>query len=340
MAAAPMADVELREYRPGDETAILATFNLVFREVCGDSYVDRTRERWRWEFADNPQGMRVMLAVTSDGLVAGQYAGVPMRVWSAQHGRELSFFHAVDSMVHPDYRKGLRKKSLFIEVAERYFETWGGVADELGFGYPVRPAWRVGERYLGYRLVRTLDFLRRPTGAVPSDSPVTVDVVEAFPREVDALFAEARQHCACTTVKDARYLDWRYAACPDVDYFLLWAHRWGRPAGSCVLRTEGGLVPATATIGDILIDPTDSETLPAIVQRCDELAVTAGCTHLMTVQNPQVAVGRAFAEIGFTPEPSATWLERKLGSRDFTSGLTQEWLAENWAYALGDSDLF
>ncbi len=132
MAAAPMADVELREYRPGDETAILATFNLVFREVCGDSYVDRTLERWRWEFADNPQGMRVMLAVTSDGLVAGQYAGVPMRVWSAQHGRELSFFHAVDSMVHPDYRKGLRKKSLFIEVAERYFETWGGVADELG----------------------------------------------------------------------------------------------------------------------------------------------------------------------------------------------------------------
>jgi hypothetical protein len=32
-------DVEIREYRPGDEQRILDTFNLVFREVCGPGFV-------------------------------------------------------------------------------------------------------------------------------------------------------------------------------------------------------------------------------------------------------------------------------------------------------------
>ena len=79
--------ITIRPYKPGDEHAILATFNLVFREVCGADYVDRTLEQWRWAYRDNPMGHRISLAFTEDGTVASQYAGMPFLYdtpWGAQ----------------------------------------------------------------------------------------------------------------------------------------------------------------------------------------------------------------------------------------------------------------
>ena len=140
-----MTEISYRGYEPGDESQILATFNLVFREVIGDDFVDRTLERWRWSFVDNPAGSRIVLGLADDGRVACQYAATPMRVWCSQDGgHELSFFHAVDSMVHPEFRIGLRRRGLFLEVAERFFDEYGGKLDHFGFGYPVLPAWRIG----------------------------------------------------------------------------------------------------------------------------------------------------------------------------------------------------
>ena len=44
-------DLTIRLYQDGDEHKILETFNLVFREVCGPEYVDRTLEQWQWAYA-------------------------------------------------------------------------------------------------------------------------------------------------------------------------------------------------------------------------------------------------------------------------------------------------
>ena len=340
--------VEFREYEPGDESGILDTFNLTFREVCGEDYVDRDLEHWRWEFEQNPAGRRILLAMADDGRVAAQYAGIPMRVHcNLDGGRELSFFHAVDSMVHPEFRKGLSKRPLFIEVAERFFERYGGSEDHLGFGYPVRPAWRIGERYLGYRLVRSIDFLRRPIAArsaadegEAAGAGIVVERIERFGPEADYLFEDAKDSLACVTYKDARYLNWRYADCPSTDYTLLAASRAGTLCAWAVMRSEGALAPDSATIGDLLVPDGDDEALAALVAEAERIGREADCSHLMTVQNPELPTGRAFAALGFVSEPSSNWLERKLGSRDWTSGLTQEWLAQNWSYTLGDSDLF
>ncbi len=338
-----MSEIDFRLYEVGDETAILDTFNRTFREVCGPDYVDRSLEHWKWEFEGNPEGNRILLGIADDGRVACQYAGIPMRVHVRDGDRELSFFHAVDSMVHPDFRKGLRKRPLFLDVAERYFERFGGHEDQLGFGYPVRPAWRIGERYLGYRLIRVLDFLvrelpvRQETEALAA---VPVQTLERFPAAVDAWFDGLRAEYACVTRKDRRYLNWRYADCPSCAYTILWAERGGAPAGWMVLRTDGGLVPGAATIGDLHLDPSDGEAGRALLHAAEAHAIEAGCSKLLTVLNPQLPLQDFFAASGFRPHPSSTWLERKLGSRDWSAGLSQEWLAENWSYTLGDSDLF
>ena len=109
-------DLVIRPYEPGDEQGILETFNLVFREVCGEGYRDRTPAEWAWQYLENPRGMRVMLAVAPEGTVAAQYAAVPMAVLSPLG--PTSFVHAVDSMVHPAFRPGLKKPGLFVPTGQ------------------------------------------------------------------------------------------------------------------------------------------------------------------------------------------------------------------------------
>ncbi len=65
-----LPDLTIRPYRPGDEVGILATFNRVFREVCGEGYVDRTLAQWLWQYIDNPAGYRMSLAAAPDGTIA------------------------------------------------------------------------------------------------------------------------------------------------------------------------------------------------------------------------------------------------------------------------------
>ncbi|MCB9882771.1 MAG: GNAT family N-acetyltransferase [Planctomycetes bacterium] len=343
-----MGEIEFREYRPGDEAGILATFNTTFSESWTEGYVDRGLAHWRWLYELNPAGRRIVIGVDDDGTVACQYAGIPMRVLGPE-GRELSFFHAVDSMVHPAYRKGLRKRGLFLEVAERYFERFGGHDDHLGFGYPVRAAWRIGERYLGYGLVRTVDFLVReiePSRVVGSASETPADI-EVRPVDwvrdgtaLDALFARVGASYACVTIKDARYLSWRYGPDAPIRYEVLIAHSGATPAGLAVVRTSGSLVPDSATIGDLLVAPGDEPTLNALVASAQDLAIRDACRSLIAVENPCLFAATHLRTLGFESHPSSNWFERKLGSRDWTSGLSQEWLASNWSYCLGDSDLF
>jgi len=337
-----MVGIQYRLYEPGDEERILETFNLTFREAwVGPGYVDRTMAEWRWTYPENPAGFRIMLGFAPDGRVVCQYAGVPMRVWTTEGGgRELSFFHAVDSMSHPEFRATLRKRSLFVEVAHQFFDAVGGKLDHLGFGYPVRTAWRIGQRYLGYREIQVLDFLLRPREALAAPGGITVEAVRSVSGDVDALERELRALYPCMTIKSKRYLDWRYTACPRHDYVLLEARRGGRLSGVAVLRTEGSLVPEQATLGDLLLHPEDSDTLRALIAAADERAAAAGNAGLLAVQNPNLPLFDAFTALGFRAAPSANWLERRLGSRDWTAGLDQAWLAGNWQYSLGDSDLF
>ncbi|MCA8955414.1 MAG: hypothetical protein KDC87_05035, partial [Planctomycetes bacterium] len=141
-----MSDYTIRGYQPGDERAILETFNLVFREVCGESYVDRELDFWRWEFEQCPFGHRISLAFTDDGVCAAQYAGVVYPMATAFG--DTTFVHIVDSMAHPEHRQGLKRPGLFVKTAYPWFELCHRMGDAVMYGYPVPIAERIGQRYL------------------------------------------------------------------------------------------------------------------------------------------------------------------------------------------------
>jgi hypothetical protein len=335
-----MSELTIREYQPGDERAILDTFNLVFREVCGAGYVDRQLPRWIWQYLHNPAGRRMMLAVAADGRVACQYAGVPVRVHSPDG--DVVFDHAVDSMVHPEFRRGLKKEGVFVPTANRFFSRWGFAGeDAIVFGYPVDAPWRIGERYFEQKLIRVLDYLIRPAAA-GSDAEVrdiTVREVARFGPAADALWAAARPSLRCAVVRDGSYLDWRYPACPDVRYVCLLATRGQVPCGLAVLQPAHEVVPEACTFADWLVPGDDADTGRALLAAATRLMRARGRKCLMAVANEALGWARFLVQEGFVPTPSATWMVRRLGCRTFAPRFTADWLRDNWHYTLGDSDL-
>jgi hypothetical protein len=334
------SDITIRPYRPGDEHQILATFNLVFREVCGEGYVDRTMEQWRWTYYGNPNGMRMSLAVAADGTVASQYAGMPMGLDTPWGHR--CFLHCVDSMTHPDYRKGLKAKSLFVETGMPFWDHSLRMRDLLFYGFPVDMAYRIGKRYFGYVELRIIDYLIRERDAEPLAIPVGIEVakVAAVPPDVGGLYDIVRAEKQCLTRRDYRYLAWRYIKNPNrADYELWTARRDGRLCGLMVLKPGSGLAPDAATIADWLVPEADPDAADALLAAAVRRQHDEQKQRLMTVLPPWSREHAHLVARGFVLTPSANWLQRRLVYHINVPEVSAEFLEKNWWYTLGDSDL-
>ncbi len=332
---------DIREYRPGDEPGILTSFNRVFREVCGEGYVDRQPGFWDWEFAQNPAGHRIVVAVGEDGTIAAQYAGCPQRFHSS-YG-EVTFVHIVDSFVVPEARQGLKRPGLFVTTAYPWFELCDRMGDAVLWGFPVKTAERIGQRYLEYKPLRSIDYLCRGVGAGALEGPadVQVEAVAEIPAEADALFERVAAEKTCLLRRDRAYLDWRYRRIPGggKDYTVLAARRGGELVGLAVLRVQHELVPEACTFADWVVPGCDGEVVDGLLAAASRIAQGAGRKTLMAVLPPWSPEAAALTARGFEAVSSAIYMERKLTHRIYHAAMTTEWLAENWWYTVGDTDL-
>ncbi|MBL9078854.1 MAG: hypothetical protein JNL08_15215 [Planctomycetes bacterium] len=333
-------DLTIRPYRPGDEHGILATFNLVFREVCGGGYVDRTLEQWRWQYLDNPMGHRMSLAVAPDGTVVSQYAGVP--VLADTPFGEQRFIHCVDSMSHPAWRAGLKRPGVFVITGLPFSAHSRRIGDAVLYGFPVDAAFRIGSRYLEYHFLRDIDFLIRDAKAPPPPAgELTLAKVDTVPPDVGSLYERVRHEKRLLLRRDYRYLTWRYVQNPNRADYELWTarERSGALRGLCVWKPGGGLVPDHATVADWLAREDDVAAHDALLHAVARGTAAAGKQGAVAVFPEWSAEWRAFEARGFVKTPSANWLQRRLVYLLTGSPLTADVLQRDWWYALGDSDL-
>ena len=328
-----------RNYEPGDEVGILETFNRVFRDVCGDSYVDRGIDFWKWEFEVCPFGRRISLAFAEDGTCAAQYAGVVYPMATA-YG-DCNFVHIVDSMAHPDFRKGLKRPGLFVTTAYPWFKLCHDMGDAVMYGYPVPIAERIGQRYLEYHRLRVVNYLSRSATEGSADGPAGIDVqrVEQAPAGIDALFEGVTKEKLCLTRRNAAYLNWRYVQIPGDSYEIYEARRDGLLCGLMVLRPVHELMPGSCTIVDWVVPQTDTASADALLCKATARAREMGRQQLMAVFPDSSYEFASLVERGFTVVSSEHYEERRLTHRIYHPEMTTEWLQEHWWYTLGDSDL-
>lgn len=327
--------VRLRPYQPGDEPRILACYNQIFP-------VPRAMEHWVWKFRDNPMGeMQVTVAEdTETGAIVGQYAAIPLPVW--MEGVRGKTAQIVDLLVLPQFRRYGGRPGLFAQVGRLWIDTHIGERpgqEPFAFGWPV-PAWRAGQKYLGYLNVRDWDILFREVagGVPPRPVPAALDVVEVarYGADVDGLWERMQAELKLAVVRDARYLNWRYADHPDVEYRLLECRerQSGVLRGLAVYALGVWPRPNTAMIADWLLPAEDLDATQALLGRCEALAVADRADVLGTILNHVDPRFLTFQRAGFMVLGTSYFVVIKTVPR-----LDTVYYRDNWYLTPGDSDL-
>lgn len=329
-----MGKYEIRSYRSGDERAILATFQRVFVEGH-PGMRPRSSADWKWIYADNPAGMRVWLAVDGD-VVAAHYASQPSK--ARVDGETRIFAQIIDSMVHPDYRRGLKRPGLFIETAQRMLaETCGPDKDLVTYGWPTQQAWRAGMGYLDYEMVRRESVLVRPCGAGPRERPAGVATLPAFDRRVADLYQRCAVDWKASTIRDATYLAWRVLGHPERPYRVLAREdEGGALLGYAIARVsdwplEGGLV-----VCDWLVPPADTTTGELLLEGLLADARAAGRSQLLALFPQWSPWFLSFQERDFL----VTATDYFMSGRNNHPRHDMFWLRDHWWYQPLDLDLF
>lgn len=331
-----MRDYEIRPFRRGDEQSLLATYNLIFG-ADRDDFRRRSLAEWSWAFEKNPAGQRIFVAVHA-GHVVAQYAALPSRVWVA--GEQRIFAQIVDSMVHPAHRAGLKRPGLFVQTAQAFFDHFGGPdRDLVHFGWPIGEALRIGERFLKYEIVRTQSVLVREV----SDSPAGGATLPAGVEELARLDHEARwlwDRCAgdfgASAIRDAEFLNWRFADHPRERYTLLGARdAAGVLRGLAVFRTGRWILPNLALVAEWLVPPGEVEVGDALLAALADRAASERAAALVAILPPWSPWFAHFQERGFRVHPT----DYAAVARNFHARYSMRWLRENWWYQLADTDL-
>jgi GNAT superfamily N-acetyltransferase len=249
----PAPTIETRSGRDAEEL-----FRL-YEEVFGEALTESSRQRWRWQYEENPAGAGhpSIWVARDDGQVLGQYASMPVRLsWG---GREVRSSWGMDVFLKPAARgRG---------IGAQLFTTWSDSVDvALGLGLTpssyglfqklryadvgpvpfavkVMDARSVARRKLGPTGVLVAPFLAlgwrlRHPERPRADPSVAVSPAEGFPPEYDALWERAGAGYAMCVRRDAAYLEWKYGRCPTRRYRVHEARRGGTLHGFAVSRQE------------------------------------------------------------------------------------------------------
>ncbi len=314
-----------RPYRSGDEAEVLALWHLAFGRELDEAV-------WRWKYAENPFGQRILLCFDDDGLALVMYSGAPYRAnWN---GRTVEIVQLMDIMSHPDYRK----TGLFVKAADAYFDHFAGGDSVLYYGIPGRYHFDIGAKYLKYsELASGVAYLRGDTPVLSRKQRffgATAERIDDAAVALDAVWSELTPHYPLAAVRDRAFVDWRFFRNPTRDYrvYLYRAGLSKRPRGYAVVGIEGEV----ARIVDLLVPP--------------DRGVVAGFTGQIAADIGRLGIGvletwmpgthftsRMLVDAGWVREPEPLGIVPT--ARSFDDRLTIPWTSDNFFYTMADSDL-
>ena len=255
----------VRAYREGDEEGILKLFQTSF-------HVERSPERWRWEYRENPYGdLQITEAFAPDGSLVAHYAGYPV-FFTGRFGDKtagapgrLAALQIGDTMTAAACRHvGRGPTSLLGRSVRHFYARYCAGRVAFNYGFNTGNIQRFSMRFVRaerledcpYRVLEK-QHLRgvEPRGLCRLGW--RVERVHHFDARFDELFARVRDAYGLLIERDARYLEWRYATCPGTEYFTYALYRFGRLAGWSVFRQKGDRL----VWGDALVDPRHRRAL-------------------------------------------------------------------------------
>lgn len=309
-------DYLIREYRPGDETAIVELFSAVFG-------ASMTIAQWRWKYAaDRDSGPWAQLAFNTAGRLVGHAGAVPLRGW--RQGQPTPFFQIGDVMVHPDARGQLGGRNLFTRLARALLTALAEQGPQVfAYGFPGRRPFLLGQYARVYGEIEPALALRRPARRwawpwLPL-RPLAWDDAR-----LDRLWQRRAPDHPLTLIRDRDYLHWRYAGNPFHVYRLLGLSLAGRLIGWVVTRRE----EARLLVIDALLP---RRWLRPALAALDRIAVLEGASESIIWLPPD---WRAVA--GSAAQPTGVIVANMVWALPIATAEARA----NLYYTMGDLDIF
>jgi hypothetical protein len=315
-----------RNYQPGDERGIIRLFQMTFRKR-------KSVSRWRWQFLENPYGKaNIVLLETDKAGIVGHMGGILVR-FNFQ-GDIIPASQIVDVMIHPAFRG----RATFDRLGRAYIQNSRDNGIKLLYGFNEDVVARSYRRFFGAELALVSEWVheipRSQALCEPADNDPKVSPAARFDAQADALWGRIKGGYPCATVRDSRYLNWRYSPRSDRDY-AFWQVA-DPSSGRIVAMVVLGASESDGLILELLSDPDDAKAIAALLR--------ASIAHFLRVGKPRV---RAWLSARGKLRECA----QAAGFRAIDSGfhlnllrldesLDAAALKKNFYYTLGDYDVY
>lgn len=282
----------LRDFKAGDEQPLLECFHRVFGSETPEGK-PRTLERWRWQFEKNPTAggkELVLLAIDQDApntKVVGHFGGVPMKMYD--RGEAKNAILAVDQMIDPGYRRGLRRPGLFGNLGIEWFEKHQTAGKhDLVYGFPNLAHFRIGNAVLRYEVIRTQAILyREPLAPANPGRGIGVLEVTRADESFDTLFNRLAPDLKLLVWRDHQYLNWRYFEHTDFKYRMFVARDGNGLRGYAVFRVCDWFIANNCVVIDWLVPGGDIDATRELLRAAEWIRAESGgpCVSIMIPDN-------------------------------------------------------
>lgn len=347
MSTASAGPLTVRAYSPPDEPQVL---ELLSTALAGGPTGARTGEFFRWKHQDNPFGPSLGLVAEDE---QDRIVGVRLVMrWQLEVGAlAVPSARMVDTATHPSVRgRGVFRDLTLRSLAALQADT------VLVFNTPnsqSRPGYLgMGWHQVGvvptsfgtarpWRLARGARSARTAVGASAVEVtrcplPAVSEVLDARAAEVaDLLAAAPHGGHRLQTTRSMRFLRWRYAAAPGLDYRAVVVERHGRLVGLGVGRLRGRGQLSELTLSDVVVRAGDRSAARAVLRA----ARRGGSDHVATHLPATTARRSDLAAAGYltTARLGLTLTTRPLRPDGLPVDPRQ---LSGWALRMGDLEVF
>ena len=228
-----MQDVQIKSIEQVDPEAAAA----LLKSVMGDHFGrEKSAALWNWKHRSNPAGASLGLAAyDSEGMLIALRTFMRWRLVD-DAGGEVSAVRAVDTAVHPKWRRG----GLFSRLTQQSLDQLQDFGVGLVFNTP-NDRSGPGYKKMGWHLLGhpNLWVKLRPGALWASgrlDDGAVLEGLRPFNQhgsQLATMTPEAAPRGGLAVLKDAAFLDWRYGQHPNLAYSIVKS-----PAGVALVRQD------------------------------------------------------------------------------------------------------
>lgn len=350
-------------YKPGDEHEIQELFKLVFGKEMGKS---ESKDHWNWEFMKNPNGPGEILLAVDHNKIVGHYAVIPEKIKIKD--KQVMGTLSLDTMVHPDYQ-GQR---IFTILASSLYEDIGKKDMPITYGFPNKNSIHGITSTLDWVEISTLPVLQLTIGSEKvitkalkskilgkmgslfvgkkrlSERPETsgkdweIEKIDIFDEEFDDIFNHGAANIKVITVRDNKYLNWRFIEKPENDYECFCIFKNDKKYGYIVLKSEEKFDLNSGFVVDYFSKRSDPELDTLLISWGMDYLNYHGVDIVIAMMFSHIPYYKIFRKLGYfrIPRkmfPKDIYFSARKNNEDVDFNMVSD--KNSWYLTWGDTDV-